>query len=486
MSEIVVGDVLVWQPEMQWSGNAEDRERPLTWAVAIHATVPVLPPLRGGELIVVPSRTLEHLQQVEMIQWKDIARLLAGQAIAGVLVERAFAGDLEGVPLLRAPQDVLMDAEGSLNRTITEHRAALYRLGSDLSRALSAASIGGADLDALLSVAADLGKRDLLLLDDAGRTLARSRGAPRRVPSAASGGWATQHATLPDGTAVALAAGPAASGPPEAARLVLAQTLTAVETFLSTGGARRSADVAPGRESLLADLLLGRVPSAQLHSRCQVLSINPEEPLRVALFLGAQQGFDGRLRTGLRREIRERVCMLSPTEMAVLIPESGWTDWWAELQSVAQREPDVMLVRSEQQMGVVRAPQATRQARAIGRVGVTAGGSPSVYDLLLPVWDPQAFEPGPARLEAFAVELLGAIEQHDRERGSDLVQTLTGYLAAGGSTTGAAERLKIHRNTLGYRLRRIAELTGVNLDDEDTRLALGMALRVRRIQALLG
>lgn len=491
MSDIVVGDVLAWEPDLAWDGDAGSRSLPLSWAVTIHATVPVLPPLRGGELIVVPARTLDHLRTVEMITWPDIARSLSGQEISGVVVPEEFDGDrVPGVPLLRAPGSFVQDAESRLNRTITEHRAELYRLGSDLSRGLSAASIGGADLDALLAVAGDLAHRHLVLLDAAGQVFARSRHAPERVritpgkPMAA--GWTYQRATLPGGEQVYLAAGPAESGPPEATRLVLSQTLAGIEAFLGPGGLRRQrADTSPGRESLLADLLLGRVPSAQLASRCQVIGIDPGEALRVALFRGDQAGFDGYIRTVLRREIRDRVCMLSQHEMAVLVPESGWTDWWPELQAIADQEPGVSLVRSEQQHDMSRAAIATRQARAMVRLGAGVNGSGSVFDVLLPVWDPVAFEPGPERLAAFADRLLHDLETHDRERGSELVETLTGYLAAGGSVTGAAARLSIHRNTLGYRLRRIGEITGANLEDEDVRLAFGLALKVRRIQESL-
>lgn len=81
-------------------------------------------------------------------------------------------------------------------------------------------------------------------------------------------------------------------------------------------------------------------------------------------------------------------------------------------------------------------------------------------------------------LATFYQETLGALVEHDRKSSSQLLKTLEAYFSAGGSPTEAAERLHLHRNTLLYRLKRIREITGLNLDDAETRLALHLALRV--------
>ncbi|HYH28808.1 MAG TPA: helix-turn-helix domain-containing protein [Pseudonocardia sp.] len=51
------------------------------------------------------------------------------------------------------------------------------------------------------------------------------------------------------------------------------------------------------------------------------------------------------------------------------------------------------------------------------------------------------------------------------------------YLESFGDMVSAARRLHVHPNTLRYRLRRIRELTGLDLDDADTRLAAALQLR---------
>ncbi|HLZ95520.1 MAG TPA: PucR family transcriptional regulator ligand-binding domain-containing protein [Candidatus Dormibacteraeota bacterium] len=86
------------------------------------------------------------------------------------------------------------------------------------------------------------------------------------------------------------------------------------------------------------------------------------------------------------------------------------------------------------------------------------------------------------RLVDYARRLLGPLVEHDRTRNGALVATLRAYLETG-EQQEAAKRLRVHPNTLRYRLDRIREISGVELDDPETRLNLAVALRV---QSLLG
>jgi PucR family transcriptional regulator, purine catabolism regulatory protein len=86
------------------------------------------------------------------------------------------------------------------------------------------------------------------------------------------------------------------------------------------------------------------------------------------------------------------------------------------------------------------------------------------------------------RLVEFVDRHLGQLVEHDRARGGNLIPTLKAYLEAG-EQQAAARRLRVHPNTLRYRLDRIREISGAELDDAETRLNLAVALRV---QGLLG
>jgi sugar diacid utilization regulator len=65
----------------------------------------------------------------------------------------------------------------------------------------------------------------------------------------------------------------------------------------------------------------------------------------------------------------------------------------------------------------------------------------------------------------------------DRRHDKNYVATLRAFLAALGEAGVAAERLQIHVNTFRYRMRRIVEITGLDLADADTRFALELQLR---------
>ncbi|MFF3201109.1 PucR family transcriptional regulator [Streptomyces sp. NPDC002962] len=66
----------------------------------------------------------------------------------------------------------------------------------------------------------------------------------------------------------------------------------------------------------------------------------------------------------------------------------------------------------------------------------------------------------------------------DLAAGGELVRTLGAYFDAGGDVPEAARRLVVHANTLRYRLGRVRERYGVDLDDPDTRLLLTLAARL--------
>ncbi|SRR6266568_5070162 len=74
---------------------------------------------------------------------------------------------------------------------------------------------------------------------------------------------------------------------------------------------------------------------------------------------------------------------------------------------------------------------------------------------------------------------LAPLEQLGPARGETAIRTLAAYLDQQGSIVRTAEALHLHRNAVTYRLRRITDLLGVDLDDPDQRLALQLACRAR-------
>jgi DNA-binding PucR family transcriptional regulator len=83
-------------------------------------------------------------------------------------------------------------------------------------------------------------------------------------------------------------------------------------------------------------------------------------------------------------------------------------------------------------------------------------------------------------VEPFVREWLGALLDYDESKNSEMVLTLSEYLECGGNYDESSAALHIHRSTLRYRLARIAELTGYDLRDVDTRFNLHAATRAWR------
>ena len=67
---------------------------------------------------------------------------------------------------------------------------------------------------------------------------------------------------------------------------------------------------------------------------------------------------------------------------------------------------------------------------------------------------------------------------------ADLIKTLEAYFNCHGNLSQTAESLIVHRNTLLYRMNRINEIAGIDLNRPETRLALHLALTIRRLLSL--
>lgn len=125
----------------------------------------------------------------------------------------------------------------------------------------------------------------------------------------------------------------------------------------------------------------------------------------------------------------------------------------------------------------LEARQALRLTRRAGGKGKVASyRSLGAFRLLLEVQSPEA-------LRRFVDELLGPLLDYAQSRDTPLLETLEALSAARWVRRAAARQLGIHINSMSYRVERIESLTGLQLDDPETRVAISIALRAR---AMLG
>lgn len=107
--------------------------------------------------------------------------------------------------------------------------------------------------------------------------------------------------------------------------------------------------------------------------------------------------------------------------------------------------------------------------RKLGRAGeIVDGRRLGVSRLLISAADP-------TELRTFARRTLGPLLEADRR---ELLETLRAYVDAGFNQREAARRSFVHFNTVAYRLRRVEELLGRELDDPQVLLDVTLALRV--------
>jgi sugar diacid utilization regulator len=75
------------------------------------------------------------------------------------------------------------------------------------------------------------------------------------------------------------------------------------------------------------------------------------------------------------------------------------------------------------------------------------------------------------------LEAVTGMIEHDRTQGGGYVDTLLAYFDCLADIPAAAERVSVHPNTVRYRLRRLREVFGVDLEDPDERLVLWLQLK---------
>ena len=74
--------------------------------------------------------------------------------------------------------------------------------------------------------------------------------------------------------------------------------------------------------------------------------------------------------------------------------------------------------------------------------------------------------------------LLDRLITHDRQYNTDYVTTLRVYINSFGDMRAAAKSLHLHPNSLRYRVKRLTEIGGLDLDDPKLRLALQLLLEM--------
>lgn len=502
-AEITLADLLAWVPRLRLPAqgepvlagdngtarpgvrgiapvNALDRE--LTWAVTVRASSPMLPPLRGGELVLLPRRVLAE----SGVSLPLLLRELSSHQCSGVV--------LDGVPSGTAPLPLLVttsvgpEFENEINRLLTQRRGELYRSGTELEHLLSDLANSGAEAaQALTAVAGQLGV-PLAITDPRGQVMMTTTpepSIPATVPPPR--GWQSDRLALSLSDGRSLWIGPVPRATRALVRLVGERVATSVDSALLRASQARPRG--PARSMALQSLVVGAISDPL--TRASALGLPTDGHYRVAL-ASTDAGTAGLIRSlGPLGTVHDGTTLDGlPLGLIEVRPEpvassaSRGRGSQRESRPVYRSPPATVppaqgwLAVSGTVAGVAGLPDALREARFVAALlqhEVIPGplarfdvvDDLGAYRLLYRLW-------GTTDLARFAADTLGELPFRDKK--GSLRQTLLVYLETGGSHVDAADRLGIHRNTLAYRLKQIGLLTGRNPIEPGCRLVLHLAL----------
>jgi purine catabolism regulator len=255
-------------------------------------------------------------------------------------------------------------------------------------------------------------------------------------------------------------------------RTLLRHLATAVTIELAQ---LRAASREPQRSSVLADLLAGRLDPAQGRTRLMHLGIDPARCVLVAARRTGPRGAGpaAYLPIGGWSDLRH-VAAPGRGRCHVLVDCGG--DPRLEGLAVSGWVVGVSGVLGDVDRIAPAADDAQWYAATAELLGreVVAAGDVSTWPL----------PSGRAEAERVARDTVGLLREHDLDRGTDYVTTLRVWLELDRSWQRAATALAIHKQTLGYRLRRIEELTGRGLTSTEDLTCWWLGVRADRLLQL--
>jgi PucR C-terminal helix-turn-helix domain/GGDEF-like domain len=126
--------------------------------------------------------------------------------------------------------------------------------------------------------------------------------------------------------------------------------------------------------------------------------------------------------------------------------------------------------------------EAVREAMLLAELAGTPeaafAGQEETYRLLIGVLLRDREE-----VEALRTRTISSLLAYDAEHDTELLVTLATFLTHHGSTTETAEAMSLHRHTVGYRLTRVQEVSGLSPYESDGRERLSLGLKAAQILA---
>lgn len=516
-------------------------ETAINWAVTVRAQPPAFPDIYGGELALVSMEVLRgynsRLTLAEVVESLAQVGVSAVASPDDVTDATVTVANQCQVTLLALPSDSnLTRIERSVNTLIANYTAQLNQRAMEIQRQLTRLAAENRDINSLLQIVARATARPVVVHDDAGVLMAQvypnvtKRGAVssgrsilQTLPYGAFQTWLEREAPNDEGLIVASPIGFTTVLKVEkrvAGYLSLVDKQTPLDEFdrlVMTYGAdvcaielAKSRAIAFAIEQTRGDwvqMWLSGTPADDdlLSTRAQQSGFDAGSMFVVAVFRaltrsGAALPLESlislvrddmarRTINGAVGQYVDVIVALYPLENPSKMPRVH--DLVEEVRGqLAARTPTGLVGAgiSRPANGLSGLREAYREAKDAVSIANELGdrehatfyGDLKLFQLLLALKERNL-----EQLRRFHQETLGKLVEHDERKQADLIRTLNGFFEANGNLAKAASDLDVHRNTLVYRLERIAELTEMNLDDPDNRLILHLALKIQRVLATL-
>lgn len=512
----------------------------INWAVTVRAQPPAFPDIYGGELALVSMDVLKSYDS--RITLADVVQNLAQVGVHAVAVNSAVSDAAAAVAnqtrvcLLAMPEDSnLTRVERAVNTLIVNQTAQLTQRAIEIQRQLTRLAAENRDLNSLLQIVARATARPVIVHDDAGVLMAQvypnvsrrggmtGRALLQSLPYGAFQNWLEREAPEVEGMILASPLGYTTVLKVEkrvAGYLSLVAKQEPLDDFdrlvLSYGADVCAMELAKSRAIAIAveqargdwiqmwlsgtpaddDLLTVRAQQSGFDVGCSFMVVVFRAVTRTGAALPLESLISLVRDDMLRRQINGAVGQYVDVIVALYpLDSSQQTERVRRIvdevrDQLANRTPSGLvgagISRPADSLAALReayreAKDAVSIANQLGdREQTTYYGDLKLFQLLLALKERNL-----DHLRRFYQDTLGPLVEHDERKQGDLIRTLNGFFEANGNLAKAAADLDVHRNTLVYRLERISELTGMNLDDADNRLILHLALKVQRVLATL-
>ncbi len=487
--------------------------RQVTWVATLRATLPAFAELRGGELALLSvdaARDLDlRLSLAVLVRRLAQAPVpVAGVvALGSITAEDAAAAEEGRLPLLQLPNGAdLREVEREITRLIADYEAQFERRSAQLYDLLTQRSLSGQGLPSLLDTLAERTGQGVACYAPNGELRSqRSKGSARIALQALRPSGKGELNLLNQQIWIE------PIGPSDYPTGYLALARQRARRLGPRGRPARRRGPGPGASQGAGRPGRRGAPARRLplkHPRRPALRHGRRHPARPGARLqpdpaahgglinleDANPAALGRIASSVQSELSRRginaPISRRDTSILTMLPIGGSARprelveqlrdrMAADYPGIAVAIGGQVAALGEWRRTLEEAEQALILCRQLfGTARVLAFSDLGVYRLLVRLRETP-------ELWTFYRETLSKLADYDTRQGAELIKTLEAYFAHLGNLRATSEALHVHRNTLLYRLERIKEISGMDLDNSEEHFALWLALRAHRVLSTL-